>query len=387
MKSNTIRVVSVCLLTQVVIAGLVAPMGLLSEPMAEQNGIAIPAAAAQFSYLTGGVFLGYILSFWVFDLFRIKTVYCAVYGGLGAVTLLLHVTGSLLVQSIALLLIGIFSSIAVVTAGTIISRGWHGKPRQALLVLQDVMFNGGGIAFTLITTFYIARNLQWTAAYATAAAIGLAAAVLAAVTRLESGTSGRVASEESRTEWNAGIILVGISVLLFMTAKISVFLWAPQFVEQTFDVGAADSSQLMRNIFTAALLGSIVGTYIASRVPIHYLLTGLLSIGLVSLWSITQSASLETVLLLGYGYGVSVSATFNSYTAFGLGFVAVPTHKNVAYLLLAGGIGSTLAPLVSSKVVAWTGSVHSAMMLCVSLMVVVLISIPLLARTQPMRIK
>ena len=386
MKANTIRTISICLLTQAVIAGFIAPMGLLSEPMAEQNGISIPAAAAQFSYLTGGVFLGYILSFYVFDLFRIKIVYCAVYAGLVAATLLLHAAGSLLVQSFALLLTGIFASIAVVTAGTIISRGWHGKPRQALLVLQDVVFNGGGIAFTLITTIYVARNLPWTAAYLTAAAIAMAALLLAAVTRIESDTTEHETKAEGRTEWNAGIVLVGVSVLLFMTAKISVFLWAPQFVEQTFDVGGAESSQLMRNIFTAALLGSIAATYIASRVPIHYLLTGLLSFGLLSLWSITRSTSVETAILLGYFYGLSVSATFNSYTAFGLTFVTTPTHKNVAYLLLCGGIGSTLAPIVSSKTVEWTGNVHAAMMLCVGLMAIVLISVLLLARTQPMRI-
>lgn len=382
MKGQTIRVIIVCLLTQIVIAGFVAPMGLLSEPMARQNGIAIPVAAAQFSYLTGGVFLGYILSFSIFDLFRIKTVYCAVYGGLCAITLLLHGTGNLLVQSIALVLIGIFSSIAVVTAGTIISRGWRGKPRQTLLVLQDVMFNGGGIGFTLIATFYIAQNLRWTTTYATAAAIALAAAILAAITTLDSRPSQRTADEDKRTEWNPGVILVGISVLLFMTAKISVFLWAPQFVEQTLNVSAAESGQLMKNIFTAALLGSILGTYVASRIAIQYLLTGLLSMGLLSLWSMTQNTSLETVLLLGYCYGASVSATFNSYTAFGLSFVATPTHKNVSYLLLCGGIGSTLAPYVSSKVVGWSGSVYSAMMLCVGLMAIVLVSIPLLAWTQ-----
>ncbi len=49
MPGNTVRLVAICLLTQVVIAGFVAPMGLLSGPMSEQLDISIAAAGAQFT--------------------------------------------------------------------------------------------------------------------------------------------------------------------------------------------------------------------------------------------------------------------------------------------------------------------------------------------------
>jgi predicted MFS family arabinose efflux permease len=65
--------------------------------------------------------------------------------------------------------------------------------------------------------------------------------------------------------------------------------------------------------------------------------------------------------------------------AFGLSFVEKPTHKNVAYVLLAGGIGSAIAPLFSSRVVEMTGEVRDALVACLAIQVVVLLSVLLLS--------
>ena len=91
-----------------------------------------------------------------------------------------------------------------------------------------------------------------------------------------------------------------------------------------------------------------MGTYIVSRIRIEYFLITMLIVGATSLGSMLSSPDLQLVLTLGYFLGASIGATFNGYTSFGLSFVVNPTHKNVAYLLIAGGIGSALAPWFSS---------------------------------------
>ena len=72
---------------------------------------------------------------------------------------------------------------------------------------------------------------------------------------------------------------------------------------------------------------------------------------LLSVFALTVVSSTSIVLLLAYGYGFSVSATYNSYVAFGLSFVEQPSHKNVVYLQLMSGLGSTFAPFISSLIV------------------------------------
>ncbi len=56
---NTIRLLAVALLAGFVIAGLLIPIGSIIGPAAEHFGVAVPKVAAQFSGLTGGLFLGY----------------------------------------------------------------------------------------------------------------------------------------------------------------------------------------------------------------------------------------------------------------------------------------------------------------------------------------
>ena len=52
-----------------------------------------------------------------------------------------------------------------------------------------------------------------------------------------------------------------------------------------------------------------------------------------------------------------------------------PTHKNVAYLLIAGGIGSALAPWFSSQVVEFSGEIKYVLGLCLFIQCLVLLSV------------
>jgi len=74
----------------------------------------------------------------------------------------------------------------------------------------------------------------------------------------------------------------------------------------------------------------------------------MISIGVVATLVMLVAEDLQVVTAMGYLFGLSVSATLNSYMAFALSFVSSPNHKNVACMLLVGAIGSGLGPLISS---------------------------------------
>ena len=120
------------------------------------------------------------------------------------------------------------------------------------------------------------------------------------------------------------------------------------------------AGQFMGNVFIAAFIGSLFGTWAASKMPVRYLLYGFVTVSLLAVLAMSIVESVSMIMILGYCYGLSVSATFNSYVAFGLSFVDNPTHKNVVYLQLMSGFGSTLAPFISSLIVQETGSTLAA---------------------------
>ena len=374
---NRIKTVLICVFASFIISGFLNPIGLISGPVAESYGIPVTVAVARFGYFTVGVFAGYILSFYIFDYVRLKSVVVTGYGLIAVSVAGLYTFHSGPALTFFLFMIGLFASVQVCGASTLVSWIWSGKPRQTVLIAQDAMFNGGGIIFTALTTWFLAANYHWATTYAVVAVLALLIASIAATVNVQEVKDN---DEESRiqTSWNPGILAVGGSILLFMTAKISIFIWAPQFAEQALGASILQSGRLLTNIFIGAFCGSLIGTYVVSRMRIEYFLITMLSLGATGLWLMISASGLQAVLLAGYLVGASVGATFNGYTAFGLSFVATPTHKNVAYLLLAGGIGSAIAPWFSSQVVETTGAVRDALLTCLAIQGVVLVSVLLL---------
>lgn len=375
---NRIKIVLICIFASFVISGFLNPIGLISASVAQAYGMTVTEAVAHFGYFTVGVFVGYVLSFYVFDYLKIKTVVIGGYLLISVSAAAVYTVDSRFALIVCLFSIGVFASIQVCGASTLVSRIWDGKPRQTVLMAQDAMFNGGGIIFTALTTWFLAANYHWASTYAVVGVIVLLIAAMAATTEIKETQSDGEASHAD-TRWNIGILAVGGSVLLFMTAKISIFIWAPQYVGQEFGATIEQSGRLLTNIFTGAFFGSIAGTYIVSRIRIEFFLIAMLSIGATGLWLLLHATDLPRALTTAYIVGASVGATFNGYMAFGLSFVETPTHKNVAYVLLAGGIGSAIAPLFSSQLVESTGEVRDALVACLAIQVLVLLSVLLLS--------
>ena len=371
---NRVKTIFICLIASFVMSGFLNPIGLISEPVSQSLGIPITEAVARFGYFTVGVFFGYLVSFFVFDFIRLRLVVIFGYG-----LLMLAVGGLFLFENDAamkffLFVIGMLASVQVCGASTLVSSLWRDKPRQTMLIGQDAAFNGGGILFTSLTTWFIASGFHWGATYTLVAIITLIIALVASVTDFKSKSS--VYNDlTGRTEWNPRILAVGGSVMLFMLSKISIFIWAPLYVEQAFDAGIVQAGRILTNIFIGAFFGSLLGTYIVSRIRIEYFLITMLIVGATSLGSMLSSPDLQLVLTLGYFLGASIGATFNGYTSFGLSFVVNPTHKNVAYLLIAGGIGSALAPWFSSEVVKYGGEIKYVLRVCLLIQCLVLLSV------------
>jgi len=350
-------------------------MGLIIPRAAEAFGVDAVSMAAQFTWLTGGIFFGYILSMGIFDRFTIKQVLIGSYLICVLALLLIHFSTNYNLLAVWLALFGVAISMAVCGSGTLITRLWDGRARQTVLVAQDAMFNGGGVIFAAIATWFAGNAFAFSATYLVVAAIIVCVLILVIIANFDSSDFVIAHNEKVVTQWNFSFLLIGFSLLLFMTAKISIFIWAPQYVEAKFGVGAEDSGRFMGNIFTAALVGSLVGTWLVSRIKVKILLYALVLVAGAATIAFTRMATLESMMIIALFFGVSISATFNAYMAFALTLVKIPTHRNIAYMLLMSGLGSAIAPLVSSQAVARGGEIEYALYICAALFLMVILTL------------
>ena len=74
MNANQFRLMFIPLLATLILGGFVTTVGLLTEPASLKYGVELTDIASQFAWFTGGVFLGNIIAFFVFDYFSIKPV-------------------------------------------------------------------------------------------------------------------------------------------------------------------------------------------------------------------------------------------------------------------------------------------------------------------------
>lgn len=373
MNINQIRLLAVCLLATFVISGVVTTMGLITPVAAEQFGISVTDMASRFTWFTGGVFVGYIASFVIFDRMSIRTALYLSYGAAVVAFVLMHLLDDLSALAILFSVSGLAISVAVCGSGTLITQLWKDHARQTVIVAQDALFNGGGVVFSAMAAWFTARALPFSSTYLVVVGVILLVLVLAVLSDFrkdllqEHDEDGPIT-----TYWNAGIVIMGISLALFMLAKIAVFIWAPQFVVERFDGDGALAGQFMGNVFIAALIGSLAGTWLVSRVSVKILVYIYVCVSAFAVWQLLSVATVQSALLLAYVYGFSVSATFNAYVAFALTLVPKPSHRNIAYMLVMSSLGSSLAPLASSGMVEAGGEIAASLWFCVVVLLVVL---------------
>jgi MFS transporter, TsgA protein len=352
-------------------------MGLIVPTAAEYYQVEVTEMAAQFTWFTGAGLIGQFISFFIFDYFSIKRVMLVSHLVCGLSMVAVHLTVNLDLLAIPFFCFGIAISTALCGASTLISQVWDGSARHAAIVGQDAMFNGGGVLFAAMTSWFLAQSLPFSSTYLVTFGIIVFVVLLMLISDFTVSSDYKAAAETNGpTEWNSRIILIGVSLLLYMMAKISVFIWAPQYITEHFEVDQSVGGEFMSNVFSAALIGSIAGTWLVSRVDIKYLVYGFISVSLIATTLLTWVKTLDAMLMLAFVYGISVSATFNAYVAFSLAQVKVPTHRNIAYMLLMSALGSSFAPLFSSIIVEKAGSMETALVACaITLFVVALILI------------
>lgn len=329
--------------------------------------------AAQFTWFTGAGLVGQALAFFIFDYFSIKRVLLWSHLFCGGALLGIFLTQDFNLLWLCFSLFGIAISTAICGSSTLIAQMWEGRARQSAIVAQDAMFNGGGVLFAALTTWFLTHQYPYASTYLILVVVIILVIGLILVSNFQQADHPAVESTmPNKTEWNARIILLGLSILLFMLAKISMFIWAPQYIVAELGGAVELSGQFMSNIFATAFLGSLAGTWLVAHINVRYIVYTFVSLSLASILMLATTSDLDTVMLIAFSYGLSISATFNAYVAFALSQVSRPNHRNVAYLLLCSSLGSACAPLLSSRIVETEGNMHTVLYFAALLLVVVI---------------
>lgn len=155
--SNLHRITLVSFLTYFVMSAMLAPIGILSGPMAEHFGQPVTEVTRQFSWLTGGILVGAVIALFIFDFFRLKLLFLLLYGLMGSSLIGFAVIDSLDLTRLLLGLVGAGCGIGLAAAAVTISHSYEEEARASMLVVTDSFFSVAGFITAWLATWLVGQ--------------------------------------------------------------------------------------------------------------------------------------------------------------------------------------------------------------------------------------
>lgn len=334
-------------------SAIISPLGVISGPIAEHFDISLTAANASFTYLTSGVFIGTLIAVFIFDFIRLRQV---VIGGVAIICLSIYsiyTFDSFLVFSLCLGLIGTSCGVELSAAAVVIAKIYDEKLRASMLLLTDSFYSMAGVISTTLAGMLLARQFHWSSAYLLAFVVSLGIAAIALVSRYP--LTGRAGDAQitaaSGQHWPASVHLVGLSMLIYLVGFVTIYSWVPNYAQAALGLSVEASSEVVSRMFLGMFVGQLIMFFLVLKFPLRTLIViyaSMATLLTVTLWSVQSALHLQIAMLC---LGLATGGLFKTVLSYGTTAVREPSPKMVSYLIFHGGLGTAVAPFLSSLVV------------------------------------
>ncbi len=353
--SNRVRITLTAFLAYAVMAGMLAQIGIMINPMAEHYGQQATDVANQFSWLTVGILVGSVISLGIFDFITIRTLNLATFSGVIIAISGFFFLDAYAANAILMGLIGISCGIMLPAAAVVISRTYEPNRRATMLVITDASFSISGAVCSALAVSYLAANLHWSTGYSSVALIALLALVL-----ILASTFPEVGEEEKKDpltelrQWPLSVYLCMLALLVYLVGQNFILIWLPSYALGLDGASSDQAGRLVSNFWAGMFVGQLIAAAILLTVRASSL--ALVSAGFALLATIPLWVVLD-IEILGYMtfiWGIVTLGLLKLILSWATEMVAVPSPRLISVLLMAATMGTAISPSVSSSLVAAT---------------------------------
>lgn len=352
---NLYRTTSVSFLTYFVMSAMLAPIGIISTPMAEYFDQPVTDVTRQFSWLTGGILVGAVIALFIYDLVRLKHVLIGVYGLMGLLLISFLLVPSLAVSSLILGLVGTGCGIGLAGAALTISRTFDDAKRASMLVITDSCFSVAGFLTAWIATWFISREFGWSSTYQL---VGLVALAICALSVSASFPDTVKDAEELPVlePWPMPVWLAVVSLFLYTLGQYSMLFWLPSYASTYLSASTPVAGSLVGQFWVGMFFAQLFVAWWVLKIGVRKLvLLGAVTtfFGSLALWNYPEVEGLVIITLL---WGFLNLGMLKALISFATEQVRLPSARLVSLLLLGATVGTALSPAVTSQIVDWTDS-------------------------------
>jgi len=364
-------------------SGVLAPIGIVSAPMAQQFGLELTAMTSRFSWLTVGILIGAALAVPLLQSVLLRHAMLGVYL-LSAVALFtIGQPQSVVVLQVLLGLVGVASGIGLAAAASVISRSYTDRARASALVVTDGFFSIAGIVCAALASYLVAHSLGWFWVYVFVGAVALLLVGLASFSEFPEMTIDDVQAnrEQGAWPWSAWCCLSALG--LYTLAQSCILLWLPQFAQQTFGMADGVAGSLIGRFWSGMFIGQMIVALVVMGLGVNTMLWLAVSgalLGSVGIWLLGSEQWLGLIVLL---WGLGNLGLLKLVISLAAELTRTPSPRLLSSLLFGATAGTAIGPAVSSFIVA-RGEVVSSLQFGSGLYLFVFLLIAIVLRSVKM---
>ncbi len=351
---NKGRITLASFLAYFVMSAMLAPMPIISGPLAELFDQSITEVTARFSWLTMGNLTGAILALIIFDFVRLRAVMLIAYSLILASLLYLSIATGLLQIGVAMGIAGLCSGLGLAGAALTISRSYETEVRASMLIITDAMFSTAGYAITALTVAMIAAGLYWASPYIVVAGFAGVIILLSALSSYPDATTSTV--EESLEPWTLPVWLCIGALFLYTLGQWSILLWLPNYAQTALGMAEDAAGNLVAMFWMGLFAGQLIVAWVVIKFGVTRLtLTAAVATCLFSIpvWAYGDESVLAA---LAFAWGFANLSLLKVVLSYATQMLKVPTPRLVSALLLGATVGTAVSPWVTSKIVEVTNN-------------------------------
>ncbi len=349
--SNLARLSLASFLAYFVMSGMLAPIGIVSAPMAEHFGVSVTAATARFSWLTVGIWIGAVTALFVFARLGLRVLMITLYALLAASVLTLGMADDLLTLGLRLGLVGFCCGVGLPAAALVIARSYSDSRRASMLVITDGSFSFAGIVTAWLAVWLIDGGFAWYGAYLFVGAVALVVVGLATFSTFPEALDEQSSLIEARS-WPLAAWLCVLCLGLYTVGQNSILWWLPRYAEDVLGAPPEFAGQLVGQYWSGMFAAQLFVAWWVLKIGVRrLLLLGAVTTLLfsTSFWLLGDPGPF---MWLAAAWGFANLGLLKIILSFATELARASSSQLVSALLLGATSGTAVSPWLSSQIVA-----------------------------------
>ena len=344
---NRARITLASFLAYFLMSGMLAPIGIISTPMATALGIEVADATALFSWLTFGILAGAIAALFVLDSLGLRAVFVLVYGAIAVALLSLIGHSVTLGLSLALGVVGFGCGVGLAAAALTIAQSYTPRARASLLVVTDGAFSVAGIVCAAVAGYALANDWHWAFGYGCLAVVALIIVVLALSARYP---TQEINEQAAGAEWPATVVCCVAALFLYTLGQYGILWWLPNHLANAGVMPLTEGGTLIERFWTGMFIAQIAVAWLVLKTGARRLslIAGVGTLtGSVALWMVSDATILPMLALV---WGIANLGFLKVTLSFATEQITRPTSRLVSMLLLGATSGTAISPWLTSRI-------------------------------------